>query len=529
MTNRTNLTRRAVVQLFGVGAGAVATVPLWRATPAAAQATPVACAPQTGGSLTVGQIQDLTSFDPFMLLFVNYPIQHQLFDRLIAMDHELNVNPSLAESWEVGEDGQSITFTLRPGVTFHNGHPLEAADVVANIERAQNEETGGNIFAKVQTVESAEAPDASTVVVTFTAPTPNMFDIFDSLSIVAPEAFENLQREPIGTGPFRFVEWIPGDQVVMARNDAYWREGLPYLDEVIVKPYADGETLTLALESGQIGAAISLPYTNAERLGASADVTIERGQDGALLYVLVINPPDASQEETPLSNKLVRQAINYAMNRQAIVDQALFGVGQATVVAFPETSSAYFPELTDQYPFDLERARELLAEAGYAAGFDMEILAPTSFPELVSMGQILAADLAQIGINASIVPIESAVWTPRLLDGDYQATFTFIGRSHKDPLGLFDNSPFRISNSPVWPEGDFPEGYAEAITAAGTTVDPEARAESFRSVNEIMLDQSVQIPISFKYTLFGWRNDVHGVDWSPDDEIKLGAAWIGEC
>jgi len=190
---------------------------------------------------------------------------------------------------------------------------------------------------------------------------------------------------------------------------------------------------------------------------------------------------------------------------------------------------AYFPEMTDQYAFDLDRARELLAEAGYADGFEMEILAPTSFPELSSMGQLLAADLAQIGINATITPMESAVWTPRLLAGDYQATFTFIGRSHKDPLGLFDNSPFRVSNSPVWPEEDFPEGYAEAILAAGTSVDPEERAESFRTLNEIMLEQSAQIPISWKYTLFGWGNDVHGVDWSPDDEIKLAAAWIGEC
>lgn len=529
MVGRTNLSRRVVLRMVGIGAATGAGAPFWRALPSGAQGTPEACAPQPGGSLTVGQIQDLTSFDPFMLLFVNYPIQHQIFDRLIAMDHELKVDPALAESWVEGEGGQSITFTLRPGVTFHNGRPLEAADVVANIERARVEETGGNIFAKVQTVESAEAPDPATVVVTFSEPTPNVFDIFDSLSIVAPESFENLQRQPIGTGPFRFVEWIPGEQVVLARNDGYWKDGLPYLDEVVVRPYADGETLTLALESGQIDVGISLPYPNAERLGQSADVTIERGQDGALLYVLVINPPDPSQEETPLSNKLVRQAINHAMNREAIVDQALFGVGEATVVAFPEPSAAYFADLTDRYPFDLERARELLAEAGFPDGFQTEILAPTSFPELVTMGQLLAADLAQIGIEATITPIESAVWTPRLLAGDYQATFTFIGRSHKDPLGLFDNSPFRIGNSPVWPEGDFPDGYAEAITAAGTVIDPAERAESFRRLNEIMLDESVQIPISFKYTLFGWRNDVHGVDWSPDDEIKLGAAWKGAC
>ena len=335
MVDRLPLDRRDLMKLLGLGAGALAVGPAWRAAPAAAQECATPAAGQTGGRLTIGQIQDLTSFDPFMLLFVNYVIQHQLFDRLIAMDHELVAQPGLAESWEIAEDGQSITFQLREGVTFHNGRPFEAADVVANIERAQNEETGGNIFAKVQTVESVEAPDASTVVVNFSAPTPNMLDIFDSLSIVAPEAFENVQRAPVGTGPFTFQEWIPGEQVVMARYDGYWREGLPYLDEIVVRPYADGETLTLALESGQIDVGISLPYTNAQRLEESADVMVERGQEGALLYVLVINPPDASQEETPLSNKLVRQAINHALNRQVIVDQALFGFGQPTLVAFP--------------------------------------------------------------------------------------------------------------------------------------------------------------------------------------------------
>ncbi len=531
MVDRIAMDRRAIMKLLGISAaaGSLAVSPLWRPSAAAQDDCATPGEGQGGGSLTVGQIQDFTSFDPFQLLFINYPIMHQLYDRLVAMDHELTVQPSLAESWELSEDGLGITFTLRQGVTFHNGRAFEAADVVANIERAQNEETGGNIYAKVQTIASVEAPDASTVVVAFSEPTPNVFDIFDSISIIAPEAFENVQRAPVGTGPFQFTEWIPGEQVVMTKHDGYWREGQPYLDELIIKPYADGETLTLALESGQVDVGISLPYTNAQRMSDNADLTIERGQEGALLYVLVINPPDASQEDTPLSNPQVRQAINHAMNRQAIVDQALFGVGSPTVVAFPSTSIAYFEDLTDQFAFDLDAARALLEEAGYADGFDMEILAPTNYPELVNMGQILAADLAQIGINATITPTEAAVWTPQLLAGDYQATFTFIGRSHKDPLGLFDNSPFRINNSPVWPEGDFPEGYAEAITGASTTVDPDARVEHFRALNEIMLEQSVQIPISWKYTLFGWRNDVHGVDWSPDDEIKLGAAWKGEC
>jgi peptide/nickel transport system substrate-binding protein len=531
MITKHQLSRRDVMKLLGLGAGSAVALTLGSTRLVTAQED--ACATpgpdQGGGTLTIGQVQDFTSFDPFVLLFINYPVMHQLFDRLIKMDHELAVNPWLAESWEVPDDGLSITFKLRSGVKFHSGKDLTAQDVVANIERARVEETGGNIFAKVQTIAAVEAPDASTVVVTFSSPTPNVFDIFDSIGIADPDSFENLRTQPIGTGPFKFKEWIPGDSVVFERFDDYWQDGIPYLDEIVVKPFADGEALTTALESGQIDAGISLPYKDYQRLQEAENVVVETGQDGALVYILVINPPDPSQEPTPLSNKLVRQAISSALNRQTIVDQALFGVGKATVVPFPEVSIAYVPEFAERFPFDLEQAKALLTEAGYADGFDMEILAPTSFPELSTMGQILAADLAQIGINATITPLEAAVWTPRLMSGDYQATFTFIGRSHKDPLGLWDNSPFRVNNSPVWPEGDFPAGYAEAITAAGTTTDVEARKESFRQLGEIMLDECVQIPISFKYTLFGWQSTVHGFDWSPDDEVKVANAWKGEC
>ena len=214
MITRTNVNRRQVLQMLGIGAGAAAAI----AWSPAVRAQDDACAapgdPAQGGSLTVGQVQDISSFDPFNLLFLNYPMQHQLFDRLIKMDHELTVHPGMAETWELSDDGLQITFQLRSGLTFHDGDEVTAEDVVANIERARAEETGGNIFPKVQTIASAEAPDASTVVVNFSEPTPNVFDIFDSMSIADPDAFNQLQNNPVGSGPvhvqgvgFRATRW----------------------------------------------------------------------------------------------------------------------------------------------------------------------------------------------------------------------------------------------------------------------------------------------------------------------------------
>ena len=146
MPTRASFNRRQVLQMLGIGAGAAVTVS-WSD---AARAQDDACAtpgePRQGGSITVGQVQDLSSFDPFVLLFLNYPMQHQLYDRLIKMDHELTVHPSMAESWELGDDGLEITFQLRPGLTFHNGQEVTAGDVVANIERAGSKRPAATSF-----------------------------------------------------------------------------------------------------------------------------------------------------------------------------------------------------------------------------------------------------------------------------------------------------------------------------------------------------------------------------------------------
>lgn len=480
--------------------------------------------PQRGGSATIGLNADILNFNGNQLSFVNYPVFRQCYNRLIKYDHDMEPQPELATYWEWSDDNLTLTLTLREGVMFHNGREFVADDVVQNFEFASDEETGSNLYAKVQIVESVEAVDDYTVEINLSEVTPSFLDTLDSLSIMAPESFENIGQECIGTGPFQFSQWIPGDQVVFERNEDYWRDGLPYLDEVIFKPYTDAEAQSTALESGIIDGAAVLPYRDYERLQEVAD--IERGYAGSLLYVLMLNPPDPDQPESPLSDKTVRQAIHYAVDRQALIDQALFGVGEATVLPFPETSLAYFEDLTDAYSYDLEKARELLAEAGHEDGFDIEIIGITAFPEMVDMSQILAADLEELNINAEVVPLESAVWTPRLLGGEYESTFTFIGRSHKDPLGLFDNSPFRTANSPVWPAGDFPEGYAEALETASSTADEGERREAFRQVQEIMLDQSVQIPISWRFTLFGSQYDFHGMSYTVDDEIELERAWL---
>lgn len=487
--------------------------------PPAADGTPV-----RGGEITIGLNADMISFNGNLLSFVNYPVLRQCYNRLVKFDHAMQSQPELATEWTWSDDYLKLTLKLREGVKFHNGREFVADDVVKNFEFAAQAETGGNVFPRLGSVESVVAIDDHTVEINLSQVTPNFIDTIDMLSIMAPESFETVNQGCIGTGPFKFVERIPGDQIVFERNPDYWKEGLPYLDKITFKPFADAEALSTALETGTIDGGIALPYRDYERLKESANIFF--GYAGSLLYVLVLNPPDSGMPDHPLSNKLVRQAIHYALDRQTIIDQALYGVGEATVLPFPTTSIAYFEDLKDAYEYNLDKARELLAEAGYADGFDLEIIATTGYPELVDASQILKNDLDQIGIRTTVTPMENATWTPTLLSGQYQATMTFIGRSHKDPSGLFDNSPFRISNSPIWPDGDFPEGYKENLEKALSTADVATRTEAYRVVQEAMLDESVQIPMSWRFTLFGAVNELKGMSYTVDDEVEFEQAWI---
>ncbi len=499
--------------------------------------------PRRGGSLVVGTTDDIINFDAFSLGFVSYPMQNQCYDSLILYDKRLNIVPRLATAWETNDEGTAVTLTLREDVVWHNGRAFVADDVVQNIERALVPDTGSNVHGMVQTVTGAVANGDHSVTITFAAPTPNMFDILNVMRIMAPESFDSLASSCMGTGPFVLQQWIPGDILTFTRNEDYWDEGRPYLDEVSFKPFDDLEALVTALETGIIDAAIAVPPKDYQRL-LDAGVEVEFGQ-GGLLYSITVNPPDPDQPEGALNDKRVRQALCWAIDRDAIVDQALFGVGGATVVAFPDYSVAYFADMADHYSFDLEKSAALLDEAGWidsegdgvrdknGVKLVLNTITIQAFPETTDIGTILEADLATIGVEVDVEPLDSATYGPRHLgtpETDGSAVFdldvTFVGRQHLDPMGLFDNSPYRPRSSPIFPRGDFPAGYVENLQVAGSTFDREERRTAFRKVNEILLDACVNIPVSWKYTLFARQANVQGLEWTVNDELMAGGAWL---
>ena len=505
----------------------------------------VSIAQNKGGTLRVGTTGDILNFDAFQLGFISYPHLHQCYDSLITYDSQLRILPRLATFWRVNDEGTELTFSLRKNVKWHNGREFDATDVVKNIEKALSPSGGHNVHGMVKkNMLGAEALDKYSVLIKFRAPTPNMFDIFNAMRMMAPESFDTLQNKCIGTGPFKLEEWIPGDQLVFTKNQDFWQPGRPLLDKVIFKPYSDLEALNSALETGLVGAAIAVPPKDYKRLKNSG-IDILFGQTGALLYSITVNPPDPDQPEGPLSDKRVRQAICHSMDREAMIDQALFGVGGATVVPFPKYSLAYFPEYANHYGFSLDKAARLLDSAGWKDsngdgireknGKDLILNTITiqAYPETTDMAQIIKSDLNKIGVDVDIEPLDGATYGPRHLGTkatNGSATFdldvTFVGRQHLDPMGLFDNSPYRHFRSPIFPKGDFPDGYVKSLDKAGSTVDITERRKAFKKVQEITLDACVNMPISWKYTLFAKQNNVYDLGWTVNDEIKIENTWI---
>jgi ABC-type transport system substrate-binding protein len=482
------------------------------------QASGAAAPGKTGGTVTVAVMGDFASFDPFNMSWVNYPMTQVMYNQFMRYDHEMKLFPELAESWKTSQDGKTLTLKLRQGVKFHNGREMTAEDVLKNFDKARNKAEGIHMYPSTLTVESVKAVDKYTVDVNFSRITPEMLDVMEVMSTIAPESMANLKNRPVGTGAFKFVEWIPGDHATLERFPDYWDKPKPYVDKVVYKIFSDVDAMVAALQAGTVDVVISLPPKDYDRLKGSFNIV--RGQTAANHYTLYLNP-----QKEPFVKKEVRQAIQWALDRQGIVDKILFGQSEPTVLLYPKFSLAYNPKFDGFYKFDPAKAKELLGKAGYGSGFKATIVAPTNFPELVDMSQFLQADLKKIGVELDVQPLDPAQWYPKLNSGDYQMTFSFAGNSHKYPTRMALGTAYRLANNPLWPAGP-PKAYADAVNAANGTLNPAEQKRAFDRIQEVMLDEAWNLSVAWRYTLFASQKYVRGLDWSVDDMLALDSIWL---
>ena len=399
-----------------------------------------------------------------------------VYEGLTRFAEDGSVVPGLAESWEISEDGLTYTFTLREGVTFHDGSSFEASDVVFALDRARAEDSVNAQKALFENIASVEATDDTTLTVTLNEPDGQfLFNMaWGDAVVFPPENVENLQTSPIGTGAFRFEDWRQGDSVILARNDDYWGESAA-LSRVTFKFISDPTAAFAATMAGDVDAFYSYPAPeNLAQFEADPRFQVLEGStEGETILAM-------NNAQKPFDDPLVREAVSLAIDRQAIIDGAMFGYGTPIGTHFAPHHPDYV-DLLAMSPHDPERARELLAEAGYADGFTTTLkLPPPSYAR--RGGEIIAAQLRDVGIEAEITNLEWAQWLEEVFNGkDYGLTIV----SHTEPfdIGIYARPDYYFQ----YDDAAFQEMFAEL----SVTTDPDRRSELTKGLQEKIAEDHV--------------------------------------
>ena len=470
---------------------------------------------QRGGTLRIGINQDVLNFDPFALNFEHFPTIMAMYDALVRYDSDLNTSPSLASSWEIAGDNGSVTVTLRDGATFHSGGPVDADAVVTTYLRAMDPETGNNMLGFSVDIESVSAVDSSTVLIEFKRPLPELAitDILQAISIIDPAGIDDLATRGAGAGPFRFESWDPGVELVLSAYEDYWGSGGPYVDEIVYTVFDDSDAQLAAYNSGAIDIAWNIPVKDA---GDLPQQNVLRGHPGSLTYAFQLNG-----DRAPFDNANMRRMLQFATNRQGMVDAALFGQSTPTVLPWAKSSPAYDDALNEEYAFDLDRAKELL-DAGVAEGAQTSAVLNinSGTPQMLLMGQILQADLAKIGFDMQINSLDGAAFADFYVAKDYGLITNFNGNLAKYPTRLTGNSTFRLEDNRGWPDG-LPQAYVDAINQASSALSPAEQEAAFANLRDVLLDLSWVINIAYNQNTSAVGDHVSGAAVTVDTMLIL--------
>lgn len=481
--------------------------------------------PASGGVLVAAQSAEPDRFDPHLTSsYASFQVLENVYDTLVQPGDDLQMEPALATEWTVSDDQLTWTFTLREGVTFHNGRELTADDVVYSLERIRDPEVGSAVAYRLDAVDTITAVDDLTVEITVTAPTPNLLTLlggFKGMAIVAEENVDDggIDTEPIGTGPFVFESYTAGDGVSLVRNDDYWRadDGLPYLDGVQFIAIPDPTVKLTSLQTGDVDWIDGVPPVELESLGDSDDVVLGRVA-GSDYHYFALN-----QAREPFDDVLVRQAIATAIDREEITEAATFGAATPNQTAIPEGSFWYF----DYAPYesgDVDAARALLEEAGITDGFSIEFLVTSDYPETVTQAQVIAAQLEPLDIQVDINDVDFSTWLDLQGQGEFDAFMLSW-------IGNIDPDEFYYSQHHT--DGTFNfQGYSnpeldELLDAARVETDQEARKEMYDEIATIVVDEASYIYLYNPDNIDAWSPNVSGYETRGDNAIRFVETQLG--
>lgn len=421
-----------------------------------------------------------------------------IYDSLVWSNDEGALEGALATDWEISEDGTTYTFTLREGVTFHNGEPFNADAVVFAWEQGQDPQN--QYFDNWTPAISVEAVDDYTVVVQTEEPQPLFLRVVaQSWGMIPPAYFnevglEGFLQNPVGTGPFRLVEWAQGDRIVLEKNEDYWREGYPLVDQVIFRPIPESATRVAAIQTGEVDIVTRLSAEEAASLEGTAGINIVSYPSDRVYYVAFNNLTTGVGQ--PTEDPRVRIAMNHAVDVEAIID-ALFGGNARPATGLVTPANWGFDDSLEPFAYDPDLAREMLAEAGYPDGFSMDFACPAgAYTNFEQVCEAVQGYLAEVGIETDLNIMESgAFWDleaakelPPIFGDSWSAT---IGEALQRLIGALRgwDASYSAWEDPV---------ILDLLDRIEVEVDDDARAALYVELQQYMMENP---PFIYLYQL----------------------------
>jgi peptide/nickel transport system substrate-binding protein len=439
--------------------------------------------PTSGGVLNVANNSDAIPSQVLAGRQQNTPWAANVFQTLTALE-DGEPQPLLATSWEVADDGLSMTIELRDDVTFHSGRAFTAADVKFSFEQAIDPAFGSQVAPIGSQFSSIDVISDTELEITFATPIPNIFDFFEQTFIIDSETVAGLKdgTQVIGTGPFIWDTWDPGAGYTLLRNDDYWGDA-PYLDEIDVAVITDSTALVNAIRSGRTQYAIGLG-------GIDVAAFQDDPQYELVTSVLSLYPLSVDVTAAPFDNIEVRQAIQYAIDRERIADQVFGGLAIPTTQFFGPDSPGYDADLNSEYAYDPDRATEMIDEAG-ATGAAFEINVIGIGPN-IGVAEIVRNNLEAIGLKPTVTVIEQSDFGPRQNAGDLGPMFMPLhGLLGYGPATLLLVLPAIRDNNPSHFETD---EYRD-LTADVLSADQDALPEAVTALSEYVVEQAFSLPL----------------------------------
>ena len=458
-----------------------------------------------GNEITVGIAQDLdNSLDPFVSNAAGTrEVMFNVFEGLVKPDSEGNFVPAVASAYEVSADGLTYSFTLRDGVVFHNGNACTVDDVLYSFETCAATSVYSNVVAALSAVVETNA-DGNVISFTLAEPNSDFLSAVSSVYIL-PKDYTEQATKPVGTGPFKFVSRSVQENFILERHEEYYGEGAK-LDRVTYKIYEDSNALFNALDSGALDLVAHLTVDQVNNL--SNGYTVLEGTMN-LVQAIYLNNAVA-----PFDNELVRQAMCYAVDVDAMLNLTMDGHGTKVGSSMYPAFGKYFDaSLADAYHYDPDKAAQLLSEAGYPDGFSFTIKVPSNYQPHVDTAVVLAEQLKQVGVNAEIQLIDWNTWLDDVYGKrNFEGTVVGFDASILSPTALLarwvsDSSKNMIGFS----DGEYDEVYAQALA----TVDDAEQTALFKRCLEILSEHAANVYIQDLADFVAVNPQLEGFEFYP--------------